>query len=69
MTALLILGCAPTKRVYRVEFADGTFDYYELKYKPKDGATSIKYNGETIIGVTKIEQIDNEQSIKKVEND
>lgn len=57
MTALLICGCVPSKRVYRVEFADGSYDYFELNYKPKSGATSIDYEGRTFLGVTKIEQI------------
>ena len=46
-------------RVYRVTFTDGTYDYYELNYRPANGATSIEYQGETILGVEKIEPLKN----------
>lgn len=55
----VLTACAPTKRVYRVEFADGTYDYYELDYRPKDSVKYILYEGETILGVKKVEQIKN----------
>lgn len=45
-------------RRYKVTFADGTTDYYELTYKPKQGATAIEYDGETILGVKQIERAD-----------
>ena len=57
VAVLLIGGCVPSKRVYRVEFADGSYDYYELNYKPKTTDKSIQYEDETILGVSKIEQI------------
>lgn len=56
---LLLSSCTPTKRVYRVEFGDGTYDYYELDYRPKQGDKHILYEGETILGVEKVEQIKN----------
>lgn len=57
---LLAIGAATachTTRVYRVTFSNGTYDYYELDYRPDTAAHSIEYNGETIIGVEKIERI------------
>lgn len=51
-------GCAPKRYAYKVTFADGTTDYYELTYKPKQGATAIEYDGETILGVKQIERAD-----------
>lgn len=54
--AFALVGCVPSKRVYRVEFKDGSYEYYELDYRPKDGAKSIEYDGQTILGVEKIEQ-------------
>ena len=59
---LLIVGfmvaahcCAPRRYVYKVTFTNGSYDYYDLNYKPKKGAKSIEYNGETIIGVDSLE--------------
>ena len=61
---LLIVGfmvaalcCTPKRYVYKVTFKNGTYDYFDLNYKPKKGATSIEYNGETIIGVDSLEMI------------
>lgn len=51
-----VVGCAPTLRTYKVTFKDGSVEYYQLNYKPKKSDTSINYEGETIIGVTKIEK-------------
>lgn len=50
-------GCAQKRYVYKVTFKNGTYDYFDLNYKPKKGATSIEYNGETIIGVDSLEMI------------
>lgn len=50
-------GCAHKRYVYKVTFKNGTYDYFDLNYKPKKGATSIEYNGETIIGVDSLEMI------------
>ena len=55
---LTATACRPM-RVYRVTFSDGTYDYYELNYRPANGATSIEYQGETIFGVEKIEPLKN----------
>lgn len=54
-TAVLLSACSP--RIYRVTFTDGTYDYYELRYKPQPGANSIEVDGETILGVQKIEKL------------
>ena len=55
---LLLAGCQNQKHVYRITFTNGDVDYYELDYKPKAGANTIKYYDETILGVEKIEKID-----------
>ena len=55
---LTATACRPM-RVYRVTFSDGTYDYYEINYRPANGATSIEYQGETILGVEKIEPLKN----------
>lgn len=52
---LLLSGCSP--KIYKVTFVDGTYEYFELK-KPQKNAKSIEYNGETILGVEKIEKLD-----------
>jgi major membrane immunogen (membrane-anchored lipoprotein) len=57
--ALCVATACRPMRVYRVTFSDGTYDYYELDYRPANGATSIEYQGETIIGVEKIEPLKN----------
>ena len=54
--AFALVGCVPSKRVYRVEFGDGSYEYYELDYRPKTTDRSIQYEGQTILGVEKIEQ-------------
>lgn len=56
--AALLSSCAPQKRIYKVTFGDGTYDYFELHYKPAPDAKAIEYDGETILGVEKIEKID-----------
>lgn len=52
----LFAGCGAS-RAYKVTFADGTTDYYELDYRPKKGAKYIVAGGETIIGVESIEKV------------
>ena len=52
------VGCTPHKYIYKIEFSNGDVEYFELNYKPKDDSKSIEYNGETILGVNKIEKID-----------
>lgn len=51
-------GCTPAKHVYKVTFDNGDVEYYELDYKPKKDAKAIEYDGETFLGVEKIERID-----------
>lgn len=53
-----LAGCSPSKLVYKVTFGNGDVEYYELDYKPKKDAASVEYEGETILGVDKIERID-----------
>lgn len=53
----MLAACTPTKRAYKITFKSGAVEYYELDYKLKRGATSIEYNGETIIGVADFEEI------------
>lgn len=50
-------GCTTASCVYKVKFESGDVEYYELNYKPKKNATSIEYNGETILGVKSLERI------------
>ena len=57
LIALCVATACRPMRVYRVTFTDGTYDYYELNYRPANGATSIEYQRETILGVEKIERI------------
>lgn len=47
-------GCTEKRYIFKVTFADGSYDYFELPYKPKQGAKSIDYHGETILGVDSI---------------
>lgn len=54
----LASACTPAKHVYKVTFHNGDVDYYELDYRPKKDAQSIEYDGETILGVEKVEKID-----------
>lgn len=56
--AFLLVGCAPTHHAYKVTFENGEVEYFNLTYKPKKGATSIIYEGDTILGVKTIESID-----------
>lgn len=56
--AVFLASCAPQKRVYRVTFGDGTYDYFELNYKPAPDSKAIEYDGQTILGVEKIEKVD-----------
>lgn len=53
----VLSGCAPRKYAYKVIFRDGTVEYYELDYKPKNDTKAIEYEGHTIIGVEQIEKI------------
>lgn len=53
----VLYGCAPRKYAYKVTFADGTVEYYELDYKPKSDAKAINYDDHTIIGVEQIEKL------------
>lgn len=53
-----LAGCTPSKHVYKVTFGNGDVEYYELDYKPKKDAKSIKCEGETILGIDKIERFD-----------
>ena len=55
--AVSLSGCAMKKHIYKVTFGDGTYDYYELRYKPKPNAKSIEYEGETILGIVKLEEL------------
>lgn len=51
-------GCATTRIYpYKVTFADGTVEYFELPYKVKKDSKTIEYNGETILGVDSCEMI------------
>lgn len=56
--AALAASCTPVKHVYKVTFQNGNTDYYELDYKPKKDAKSIEYEGQSILGIEKIERID-----------
>jgi hypothetical protein len=51
----LLAGCTPKAYAVKVTFSNGTSDYYELNYKPKKGAKSIEYEGNTIFGIEKVE--------------
>ena len=53
------LDCCTTTKYYpyKVTFADGTVEYFELPYKVKKESKSIEYNGETILGVDTVELI------------
>lgn len=56
--AALVSGCAPKLYPCKVTFDNGDVEYFELKYKPKPNATSIEYEGDTIIGVKSVERLD-----------
>ena len=55
--ALSIAGCAPHRYTYKVTFANGDYEYYELNYKPKADSKAIEYDGETLLGVERIERV------------
>lgn len=55
---LVIVGCAARKYTYKVVFENGDYEYYELNYKPHPDCRAIEYDGETIIGVQKIERVE-----------
>lgn len=57
LSALTIIQCSSTSRVYKVKFTDGSVEYYHLDYKVKKDAKSIEYEGETILGIEAIEEI------------
>jgi hypothetical protein len=38
-----------------VTFTNGDVEFYELNYKPKKGAKTIEFEGQTIMGVESIE--------------
>jgi hypothetical protein len=57
-TCLSLLGCKAQSRVYKVTYENGDTDYFELNYKPKASDNFIEYNGETILGINKIELIE-----------
>lgn len=50
-----LAGCTPKAYAVKVTFSNGTSDYYELNYKPKKGAKSIEYEGNTILGIESVE--------------
>lgn len=53
----LLSSCVSQRKVYKVTFGDGTYDYFALRYKPAPDAKAIEYDGQTILGVKKIERI------------
>ena len=56
LVSVILCGCATT-RSYKVTFENGEIEYFNLDYKPKKGANSINYEGDTILGVKLIEEI------------
>ena len=54
--AMLLQSCTAT-RYYKVTFKNGETEYFTLPYKVKKGAKSIEVDGETILGIEKIEQM------------
>lgn len=50
-----LAGCTPKAYAVKVTFSNGTSDYYELNYKPKKGAKTIEYEGNTILGIESVE--------------
>lgn len=54
--AVLLSGCSAT-RPYKVTFANGDVEYYNLDYKPKETHKYIQTKDGTYIGVTKIEKV------------
>ena len=55
---LPLAGCAPRKYTYKVFFENGDYEYYELNYKPLKDCRAIEYDGETIIGVERVERVE-----------
>jgi hypothetical protein len=55
--ALSIESCAPQHYTYKVTFKNGDYEYYDLTYKPKKDAKAIEYDGETLLGIDKIERV------------
>ena len=53
-----LVGCVPAKHSYKITFEDGSVEYYELDYKPKENTKSIEYDNEVILGIDKVERID-----------
>ncbi len=58
LALLLLTACAPQRHAYKVTFENGDYEIYELNYKPKADAKAIEVDGETVLGVKKIEKID-----------
>lgn len=55
--ALSIESCAPQHYTYKVVFSNGDYEYYELNYKPKADSKAIEVDGETLLGVERIERV------------
>lgn len=56
IVAVLLSSCSAT-RPYKVTFANGDVEYYELDYKPKATHKYIRTQDGVHIGVTKIERV------------
>lgn len=52
-----LCSCKPASYTYKITFADGSSEYFNLNYKPKATDKAITYEGETILGVEKIEPL------------
>lgn len=57
VAVILVAGCKPIERTYKVTYKDGNYEYYNLNYRPKSNAKSIEYEGQTILGVESIEYV------------
>ena len=55
---LVIVGCTARKYTYKVIFENGDYEYYELNYKPLPDCKAIEYDGETIMGVERVERVE-----------
>lgn len=55
--ALSIESCAPHRYTYKVVFSNGDYEYYELNYKPKADSKAIEVDGETLLGVERLERV------------
>lgn len=55
---LVIIGCTARKYTYKVVFENGDYEYYELNYKPRPDCKAIEYDGETIMGVERVERVE-----------